>query len=437
MKKNVSFCCMFLVGLQSLCLAQVKPMGFNQKVITPQSSYYQYYPKLQIMNDTLFVCSNKGIYQKDLLRDGEWGLYAFKDAPVIEFVRDGDLLLANAMAASNERDSLLLLSRDRGKTFEDYTSPDLLEYGKNHLYRLSQNPQNPKSLLVKTTQYGVYQTYNFGKTWKNLSPVSLGMSIAYANFHPLDTTTIFYSGENPIFSGRIFKSSDSGNTWTEYEVPGGDNCVHQIDFHPSNPNILIFGGEGKIGKSVDKGETWDIKDLYDSGMYFYKVLFDAGNPNLLYASGVRGSINGSDTIYVYRSIDMGETWHLAHKEYLGSDGGQVIDMVKYKDRLIFYTRELGVLELDLKTTSILSAHNDAIKDDLIIYPNPVSQTLRFQTDIKLKSLDIVNSTGSIIQNIVLNGNERSVDVSGLDNGVYLAVFYTGQQRLIKKLCIKR
>lgn len=54
--------------------------------------------------------------------------------------------------------------------------------------------------------------------------------------------------------------------------------MHQIDFHPSDPNMLIWGGEGKIGKSADKRETWKVADLYDTGMYFLRFFLTKRTP---------------------------------------------------------------------------------------------------------------------------------------------------------------
>lgn len=422
-----------------MCFGQIKPTGFTREVanlINPLGKRYN--PKLLVVNDTLFVCSSTGVYQKDMLRNSSWELYAFEGAPVIEFVRNGNKLLANAMSAANGRDSLLLFSRDNGKSFEDYTSSSFWEYGQNHLFRIAQNPQNLNSILTLTTCSGLNGSGDFGKNWQNLHPYSLGIHVAYASFHPLDTTAIYYSGENDIFSGRIFKSLDNGNTWAEYEVPGGDNCVHQIDFHPSDPNILIFGGEGKLGKSIDKGETWKVVDIADVEMYFYKVLFDRNHPDTLYASGFHGHYRDyQDTVFVFRSTDMGETWNLAYKEYLGANGGGVIDMVKYKDKLIFYTNKLGVLELDVKTTPVLiSNRNIATKRYLTIYPNPVRNTLHFKSDVIIRSVDIINSTGGTVRQVTFYGNEKSVDVSNLSTGIYFATFYADQHRITEKVFIE-
>ncbi|MFR9166840.1 MAG: VPS10 domain-containing protein [Dysgonomonas sp.] len=423
------------IYLNKPSFAQIQPMGFTHKVLTMDGSFYVYYPKLQVIDDTLFVSTNIGIYHKDLKQDTQWSLYAFEDAPVIEFVRNENKLIANSMGAWNEQDSLLLLSEDNGKSYIDYTSPYFLENGKNQIYRLHQNPQNSNSILAMTRRTGLSKSEDFGENWNCLNSYGLGIHIAFASFHPLDTTTIFYSGEGYMNEGRIYKSSDSGETWSDYVIPGGDNCVHQIDFHPTNPDVLVFGGEGVIGRSVDKGETWAITDLFTSGMYFYKVLFDKDNPNTIYASGTHGDREENNTIFVYRSIDMGETWHLAYQEALDSDCGEMIDMVMHNKSLIFYTDSCGLFELNVETTPPLSVIPSEVISGLSVYPNPVHSTLYFETSEDISNVDIVDCTGCLLQKTIISENERTVDVSGLCTGIYFAIFQTDNQKITRKIYI--
>jgi len=103
----------------------------------------------------------------------------------------------------------------------------------------------------------------------------------YVGFHPLDGNTMFHSGESMDFSGFIFRSADGGNSWSAYSTfdDYGDNCVHSIAFHPTNPHILVYSGEGIIGKSTDKGETWKMinrPDFTVNGAWYEHEGYDTG-----------------------------------------------------------------------------------------------------------------------------------------------------------------
>jgi photosystem II stability/assembly factor-like uncharacterized protein len=215
-----------------------------------------------------------------------------------------------------------------------------------------QHPENP-DVIILLTHYGISISEDFGHSWRSiLERYPGGQSLHFA-FHPLDGNTIFYTGENLSFSGVIYRSPDGGNSWTVYDTSmldvGGDNCVHSIAYHPTNPDILVYGGEGKIGKSTDRGATWNVTDLYETAMYFFKALFDNDNPDILYATGGGGgeSIYG-EIFNLYRSTDMGNTWHhVFEKDTKIEWGGSVLDMVKYKNRLLIYSWGGGVVELEI------------------------------------------------------------------------------------------
>ena len=106
---------LFLTGVCGLCFGQIKPMGFTQAIVTPPSDRFHHMcrPKLQLLNDTLYVSSNTGVYRKELKQDSDWKLYAFEDITVLEFVRDGDNLLAISPGTKSGQDSLMCLSLEK------------------------------------------------------------------------------------------------------------------------------------------------------------------------------------------------------------------------------------------------------------------------------------------------------------------------------------
>jgi len=330
----------------------IQSMGFVQRYINPRFegiNDYMYRPQLKVLDDTLYVCTNNGIYRKNLDTNSEWELYAFENTPITEFVKNGNKLLAISTGTEERTDSLILLSNNNGQTFINFTSPHFLEYGGNVLNRLVQNPKNKNSVFVLYALYGVSKSDDFGLNWRRLTENNFGAQNWHLSVHPLDTNTIFCSGENMAFQGTCLKSSDGGETWSAYTHPDGDNCIHSIAYHPTNPDILVYSGEGTMGKSTDKGETWSVIDLHTSGMYFFKVLFDEENPSILYATGYNDhyGLDAQNAIWVYRSTDMGNSWELAYNESLNESCGGVFDMVKYKNFLIFYTRENGLFQLSL------------------------------------------------------------------------------------------
>ena len=431
--KNIFILILILfISLNHLCFGQIKSMGLTPSFTL---SYDFEKPKLKLLDNTLYVCSPTGIYKKNLQDDSDWELYAFENISIKDFVKNGDKLLAIKQYDLSQYieynlDSLLLFSNDNGLTFTNFTSPYFLELGGNCLFRITQNPENPNSILAFDYNLGVSKSDDFGMSWKFHTSAAFRYQYWDIAFHPLDTTTIFCTGESMIFYALFLKSSDNGKTLSSYRL--NNNCFHSIAFHPTNPDILVLGGEYIFGKSTDKGETWNI--LPGGNMYFYKVLFDEENPTILYSSGVTRNPDDrtNDTIFIYRSTDMGDTWHLWYSEYIGEGGGYVFDMVKYKNKLIFYTVGYGLLELDLGTSSNIPVFTQPL---LTVFPNPVQDILHFETDAVINSVEIFDLNGRILQKTSIFNNERQIAISQLNQGIYFAVFNTKELSIVKKIVV--
>ena len=104
-----------------------------------------------------------------------------------------------------------------------------------------------------TTNFGVYRSSDSGQTW---SPANAGMgtsAIAAIVVDPSTATTVY-----AIAGTAVMKSTDGGNSWVTLQgatVPGTDLYTLAID--PVHPQILYSAGIGNIIRSVDGGTTWE------------------------------------------------------------------------------------------------------------------------------------------------------------------------------------
>ena len=117
-----------------------------------------------------------------------------------------------------------------------------------------------------------------------------------------------------LFAGTQFgpcRSTDVGRSWTLMALPGTERVVWSI--MPVGEATLYVGTQGtSIYKSDDDGETWRLLSVPTPGgmvrMGFpTRVIRLAHDPNTLLAafSISADSLRGS----LYRSTDLGETWH--------------------------------------------------------------------------------------------------------------------------------
>lgn len=313
-----------------------------------------YHPKIQVSDNYIYVTTVSGIYRKSLssLTNTNWELFAFGGQPVLEFVKNGN----NILAATYYRNSkALLLSHDGGKTFAEATPAVFLEhiyeedYGIPIIFRLAQHPQEPNTLLISVLadkMYGILRSNDFGKNWETLTgQLLMGYQEWFLGYNPHDSNNIYNTGESMVFEAKIQTSYNNGQDWEVVNLMY-NNCFHHIAFHPENPQEMICSGEFIHYKSRDKGRTWNLLNITEEEVYFYKTLYDKSNPNMVYTTGAT-RVPDSQTLFIFRSEDGGDNWNVFFKTELPGEGA-VIDFDLYQDKLFLYTYTDGIYVLNTK-----------------------------------------------------------------------------------------
>ena len=318
-----------------------RPLGLDSELCERNGSHSQ--PKMHVEGNILYVCTNQGLYSKDL-SDGEsaWQPAGFEGIPLQDYVRNGDDMLA---LRYNVDGGFLLLSHDGGKTYEDITPSQLMhQEWTTVIASLAQHPADPNTLLISSAPLGIFQSSDFGQTWNLLTDEWLGNgAISSIGYHPLNPQIIYNSGEDDLLSPRLNVSYDGGQTW-ENRSPyfSGDNCVHRIAFHPTNPERWIVGGEGAVFTTTDSGHTWDTQDFWGDAqrsLYWFFTTYDNENSDIVYMAG------NADNIAVMCSTDGGESWNIPQTEPIESPVKKAVnDLLQYGDYLLIYT-ETDVYEI--------------------------------------------------------------------------------------------
>ena len=71
-----------------------------------------------------------------------------------------------------------------------------------------------------------------------------------------------------------------------------------------------------------------------------------------------------------------------------------------------------------------------------IYPNPVSDYLNVEADKKISELILINSTGQIVKSKYFNNRSITLNVSGLQKGIYILQIRTKEGIAFRKIQIK-
>ena len=172
--------------------------------------------------------------------------------------------------------------------------------------------------------YGIWKTQDAGKTWESVG-LKNSRHVSRIRIHPQNPDVVYAAVMGNLFAPHaergVFKSTDGGKNWKKTLFINDEVGVVDLCLDPTNPRTMYAsswrikrtpyslesGGEGSgLWKSTDSGETWT------------EITRNEGLPEGIWGiSGVAVSHQNSDRIWaliendkggVYRSDDGGETW---------------------------------------------------------------------------------------------------------------------------------
>jgi len=194
------------------------------------------------------------------------------------------------------------------------------------------HPENESIWYVAVASGGVWKTSNSGTTWTPVFDKEASYSIGCVTIDPNNTNTIWVgTGENDGgrhigYGDGLYKSNDSGKTWKNMGLKSSER-ISKIIIHPENSNIVWVaaqgplwskGGERGLYKSVDGGKTWK-KTLGDNEWTGATELqMDPRDPDILYAA----TWQRNRTVAAYMGGGPGSGIHRS------SDGGETWERLK-------------------------------------------------------------------------------------------------------------
>jgi hypothetical protein len=187
---------------------------------------------------------------------------------------------------------------------------ELVGFDRQETYTLVVDPLTPRILYTAVRGGGVYKSSDSGMSWTAVNNGLTNLSVYTLVIDPLTPTTLYagtYYG-----SGAIFKSSDGAATWTLSRA--GTAPVMALGIDPQTPSTLYAAtaGEG-VYKSTDSGATWNPVNhgLPESLLHIKHLAVDPLQPVTLYA--------GTTYYGVYKSSDGGLNWAAANSGLTASE----------------------------------------------------------------------------------------------------------------------
>jgi len=198
-------------------------------------------------------------------------------------------------------------SEDGGRTWKNVGLK-----ASEHIGRIAIDPDDSNTVYVAAQgplwsaggERGLYKTTNGGVTWQRVLHVSDDTGITDVVIDSQHPTIIYaaawqrrrhvftYIGGGP--ESAIYKSSDSGATWTKAQsgLPSGDLGRIGLTQSPANPSYLYATVEaaeatGGIYRSSDFGASWEKRgSTVSQGMYYGQIIADPKDAERIYIPGV-------------------------------------------------------------------------------------------------------------------------------------------------------
>jgi photosystem II stability/assembly factor-like uncharacterized protein len=195
-----------------------------------------------------------------------------------------------------------------------------------HISKVLVDPRSPNIVFVAAvghssgpnTERGVFRSEDGGRTWNKVLYKDDKTGAVDLVFDPTNAQVLYaalyqeYRGPWMLNAGGpgsgIYKSTDSGNTWTHFEAHGLPEGVLgrigiAVSADPSRVYALIEAKEkGGMYRSDDSGENWKLvngdHNLSQRPWYFSHIFADPKNPDVVY----------SLAYHMLRSIDGGHTF---------------------------------------------------------------------------------------------------------------------------------
>jgi hypothetical protein len=215
--------------------------------------------------------------------------------------------------------------------------------GGGYVTGLIYHPTTANVLYARTDIGGAYRWNSTTSSWTPITD-GAGFSGGESRFHGAESIALDPNNDQLVYmmtgmytfegNGRIYISSDRGNTWTHYDVPfpmGGNNPARAIgerlSVDPNKPSTLFYGSRtAGLWKSTDSGHTWaQVTSLSTLQLTNDQVNtmggWVTGVESLLFDTSTRGTGTPTSTLYAAIAQDYANAAGLTSTFYKSVDGG--------------------------------------------------------------------------------------------------------------------
>lgn len=224
----------------------------------------------------------------------------------------------------------MLRSKDRGNTWERTDLPIKMggnENGRSNGERLAIDPNLTSTLLFGSRRNGLWRSADSSVTWEQFGDFPAksdpkGIGITFVLFDAKSGTAgkptpVVYAGVASTTAPSLYRSPDSGKTWTPVPKQPKGLMPSHAGFDDNGTLYLSYADQpgpndctrGAVYKYESKGDVWtDIspkKPAGDDKFGYGGLAVDAAHPGTLMVTTIDRWTHGDE---IYRTADGGKKW---------------------------------------------------------------------------------------------------------------------------------
>lgn len=328
--------------------------------------------------------------------------------------------------------------------------------GAANITQLAYAPSNPNYIYVaKTNKVFVSTDGNTFTDRTGTLPIA-SASITDITVSNTDPNKVWVTFSGYSAANKVWFSADAGLTWSNYSTGLPNIPVNCIVYQNSSNDAIFVGTDIGIYFIDNANASWqpffdglpnvDVQELeivysigkiraatngrglWESNLSATPLAVEFIEP--LTATPVNQGINvqwttatEQDAHYfeVQRSIDGMEFYPInttnAHGNSSTAHNYQVLDSKPINGTNYYKIKEVSY-DGNVHYSKIVSAKYETLTID--IYPNPVANTLHFDTNVSIHKIEIINAMGNVVKQVEMPQND--IDVSDLASSVYYLKF---------------